>query len=414
VGNPNVGKSVLFKNLTDRYVTVSNFPGTTVEIVRAKASFNGHDVAVIDTPGINDLSQRSDDARVTRDLLDQHDDVTIVQVADAKNLRRALLLTLQLAELSHPIVLVLNMVDELDERGGKIDTERLSEILGVPVVTTVAPRNEGTKELIAALSEARPPMGSWLAAEPVDEYEGNRSRLAQVNDILAETYSISQPKSPSFKVRLGFWAMHPVKGIAFLAVALLTVFWFVGLFGAGTLVDLFEIGVFDQRVAPLAIGGVDVVLPFPHTHDTEALTVSVAVPLTPVHQIGLVEVERTVAVTGYSVDPGATLNWTQRVIRHRASNCDNVLPGLQYPRRFRVLLTHGDHGESCVQDNGPERQGSPAHDTGPRVRHHGHDDDQNTGNAQGAAHHDDAPGAGNSLFGSAGGVARAHGNSGPG
>jgi ferrous iron transport protein B len=315
VGNPNVGKSVLFKNLTDRYVTVSNFPGTTVEIVRAKASFNGHDVAVIDTPGINDLSQRSDDARVTRDLLDQHDDVTIVQVADAKNLRRALLLTLQLAELSHPIVLVLNMVDELDERGGKIDTERLSEILGVPVVSTVAPRNEGTKELIAALSEARPPMGSWLAAEPVDEYEGNRSRLAQVNDILAETYSISQPKSPSFKVRLGFWAMHPVKGIAFLAVALLTVFWFVGLFGAGTLVDLFEIGVFDQRVAPLAIGGVDAVLPFPHTHDTETLTVSVAVPLTPVHQIGLVEAERTVAVTGYSVDPGATLNWTQRVMQ---------------------------------------------------------------------------------------------------
>ncbi len=313
VGNPNVGKSVLFKNLTDRYVTVSNFPGTTVEIVRAQASFNGHDVAVIDTPGINDLSQRSDDARVTRDVLDQYEDVTIVQIADAKNLRRALLLTLQLAELSRPTVLVLNMVDELDERGGKIDTERLSEILGVPVVATVAPRNQGTSELIAALSHARPPKGTWLAAVPVDEYEGNRSRLAQVNDILAETYSISQPASPSFKVRLGFWAMHPVKGIAFLAVALFTVFWFVGLFGAGTLVDLLEIGVFKQRIAPLAIGAVDAVLPFPHLHDLEAISTSVAVPVTPVHEIELVEVERTVVVPAYSMDPNVTLSWLQRI-----------------------------------------------------------------------------------------------------
>jgi ferrous iron transport protein B len=120
VGNPNVGKSVLFKNLTNRYVTVSNYPGTTVEIVRARANFNGRDIEVIDTPGINDLSPRSDDARVTRRVLDEHRGATIVQVADAKNLRRALLLTLQLAELDRPMVLVLNMFDELEERGGQI------------------------------------------------------------------------------------------------------------------------------------------------------------------------------------------------------------------------------------------------------------------------------------------------------
>jgi small GTP-binding protein len=203
VGNPNVGKSVLFKNLTDRYVTVSNFPGTTVEIVQARASLDGHEVAVIDTPGINDLSQRSDEARVTRELLVEHEGTTIVQVADAKNLRRALLLTLQLADLKRPTVLVLNMADELEERGGQVDCARLSEILGVPVVMTVAPRNQGTQQLIEALAQARPPHGSWLAAEPVNEYAGNRARLGQVNDIMAETYSMSQPKSPSFKVRLG-------------------------------------------------------------------------------------------------------------------------------------------------------------------------------------------------------------------
>jgi ferrous iron transport protein B len=165
VGNPNVGKSLLFKNLTNRYVTVSNYPGTTVEIVRARARFNGRDVEVIDTPGVNDLTPRSDDARVTRSVLDEHEDATVVQVADAKNLRRALLLTLQLSELGRPMVLVLNMFDELEKRGGQVDTERLSELLGVPVVATVAPRDRGTAELIAALTAARAPKRIDMGAD---------------------------------------------------------------------------------------------------------------------------------------------------------------------------------------------------------------------------------------------------------
>ncbi|HSU82741.1 MAG TPA: FeoB small GTPase domain-containing protein, partial [Thermoanaerobaculia bacterium] len=136
VGNPNVGKSLLFKNLTHRYVNVSNFPGTTVEITKARATFQDREIDVVDSPGVNDLSPRSDDARVTLKLLEQNPGATVVQVADAKNLRRALLLTLQIAELGHPMVLVLNMLDELAARGGRIDHEKLSEILGVPVVGT--------------------------------------------------------------------------------------------------------------------------------------------------------------------------------------------------------------------------------------------------------------------------------------
>jgi ferrous iron transport protein B len=315
VGNPNVGKSVLFKNLTDRYVTVSNFPGTTVEIVRARARFDGQEVVVIDTPGINDLSQRSDDARVTRDLLDDYADATIVQVADAKNLRRALLLTLQLADLKRPTVLVLNMADELEERGGRIDLERLREILGIPVVMTVAPRNKGTQQLVEALPRARPPHGSWLAAAPADEYAGNRARLGQVNDIMGETYSMSQPKRPSLRVRLGFWAMHPVKGVGFLAAALFAVFWIVGLFGAGTLVDLLEIGVFKQHVAPSAIRAVDAVLPFPHSHLTESIPLVVNLPLTPVHGLDLMTAERQVIVPAYQEPIGVALSLPQQVFR---------------------------------------------------------------------------------------------------
>ena len=316
VGNPNVGKSLLFKNLTSRYVTVSNIPGTTVEIVRAPANFDGRRLEIIDTPGINDLSQRSDDAQVTRRVLDEHADATIVQVADAKNLRRALLLTLQLAELGRPMILVLNMFDELEERGGRIDIERLSTVLGIPVVTTVAPQNRGTDALIASLDSARAATVGSLARQLAgSDYERNRTRLERVNEILAETYSIARPDRPSFRVRLGFWAMHPVQGIGFLAAVLVGVFWFVGLFGAGTLVDLVEVGVFQQHLNPLAIRLVDAVFRFPHVHEMVAFSVSVAIPVTPVHDVTLGTLERVALGPAYQVVSGIGLTGWQETLQ---------------------------------------------------------------------------------------------------
>jgi ferrous iron transport protein B len=307
VGNPNVGKSLLFKNLTNRYVNVSNFPGTTVEITRARASLADRPLDFVDSPGVNDLSPRSDDARVTLTLLAQNPGATVVQVADAKNLRRALLLTLQIAELGHPMVLVLNMLDELAARGGRIDREKLSQLLGVPVVGTIAVRKFGTAELMAALGEARPAVRFAADPEAADPYEVNRARLARVNEILAETYTLTQPEHASFAVRCGFWAMHPVKGLAFVLAILGVVFWFVGLFGAGTLVDLLETGVFAQRLTPLAIRGVDAVLPFPHVHEREAVSFTFAIPLTPVHEVPLGTMERTVIAPAYTLAPGTEL-----------------------------------------------------------------------------------------------------------
>ena len=316
VGNPNVGKSVLFKNLTRRYVTVSNYPGTTVEVVRAKAAFDGREVEVVDTPGVNDLAPRSDEARVTRQLLDETAGATIVQVADAKNLRRALLLTLQLAELERPTVLVLNMYDELEERGRQIDIARLSEILGIPVVATVAPRNQGTQELIDALPLAAvPTVPDEVARAPGDEYGRNRVLLGYANEILSQTYTVARPPNPSARVRLGLMAMHPVKGVGVLAVVLFAVFWFVGLFGAGTLVDLLEVGVFEQRLNPLVIRATDVVLPFPHAHETEALTYSFGLPATPVHEVTVGSVEREVVRPSYVLDPGVDLSAVQEALR---------------------------------------------------------------------------------------------------
>ena len=300
IGNPNVGKSLLFKNLTHRYVNVSNFPGTTVEVTRARSAFGRRDVEIVDSPGINDLSPRSDEARVTRALLEKNPGATVVQVADAKNLRRSLLLTLQLAELGCPMVLVLNMLDELESRGGRIDQAELSRILGIPVIGAVALRNQGTDELVEALSQARPPH-AWQGAELPDAepYERNRERLARVNEILAATWSMSQPSRASLGVRLGFWAMHPVKGLAFLLAVLALTFWFVGLLGAGTLVDALETGLFHQRITPLAIRAADAVLPFPHTHETEAVELNMAVPVTPIHEVGVARFTRTVASPAY-------------------------------------------------------------------------------------------------------------------
>ncbi len=313
VGNPNVGKSVLFKNLTRRYVTVSNYPGTTVEVVTARASLGGHEVEVIDSPGINDLEPVTEDARVTRSLLDGCPGATLVQVADAKNLRRALLLTLQLAELGRPMVLVLNMLDELSERGGRIDVRRLAEILGVPVVTTVAVRNQGTAGVDRAVGGARPPDPAIVPAAAGDAYERNRARLARIHEILAETYAVEQPRHPAFKVRLGFWAMHPVKGWLILAAILAAVFWFVGLLGAGTLVDLLEVGLFEQRLQPLAIRAADAALPFPHVHAAGEVAAEIGVPLSPVHEVPVAAFSRETTRTSYELT--APLSAPQRVLR---------------------------------------------------------------------------------------------------
>ena len=314
VGNPNVGKSVLFKNLTNRYVTVSNYPGTTVEIARASANFDGRQIEVVDTPGINDLTPRTDDGRATRRLLDESPDATIVQVADAKNLRRALLLTLQLAQLERPMVLVLNMLDELEERGGRIDMERLADVLGIPVVGTVAPRNEGTDRVIAALVEARVPRDMPFPRTE-DVYQVNRDLLHAINGILADTYSISQPSHPSFRIRLGFWAMHPVRGMVFLVGVVGLVFWFVGLFGAGTAVDFLELGVFEQRLSPLAIRGVDALLPFPHEHATETIPYTATLPVTPVHDVSVFAADRVVTIPAYAVPDTVAVTSLQAAFR---------------------------------------------------------------------------------------------------
>jgi len=156
VGQPNVGKSVLFHRLTGAYVNVSNYPGTTVEVTRANARFD-HQAVLLDTPGILALPARSDDERATvRALLEEHTRC-LVQVGDAKNLRRTLTLTALLTDLGLPLVLALNMHDEAAARGVTVDIPALAKELGIPVLATVATGGSGIAELTGSLPDARAP-----------------------------------------------------------------------------------------------------------------------------------------------------------------------------------------------------------------------------------------------------------------
>ncbi len=154
VGHPNVGKSVLFHRLTGAYVNVSNYPGTTVEVTRASARFD-REAMLLDTPGVLALPSRSDDERATMRALLNESSRCLVQVGDAKNLRRTLTLTALLAELGVPMVLALNMHDEAAARGVMVDTAALGEELGIPVLATVATGGEGIGELTNSLGDAR-------------------------------------------------------------------------------------------------------------------------------------------------------------------------------------------------------------------------------------------------------------------
>ncbi len=156
VGNPNVGKSALFGALTGNYVTVSNYPGTTVEVTRGSFTLNDTKTTILDSPGTNSFLPASEDERVTRDMLLKADASAIVVVGDAKNIPRTVLLGMQMAEIGLPWVFCLNMIDEADGRGVEIDQDALARELGVPVVPTVAVRKKGLDRLRACLPAAGP------------------------------------------------------------------------------------------------------------------------------------------------------------------------------------------------------------------------------------------------------------------
>lgn len=153
VGSPNVGKSLVFNRLTGARATVSNYPGTTVSIMRGKVRLDGHDYEVTDTPGMYSLLPITEEEGIARAVLLTEKPDVVLHVVDAKNLERMLPFTLQLIEAGLPVVLSLNMTDEAEAAGIMVDAARLEEVLGIPVVATVATSGRGMDILRRRLGE---------------------------------------------------------------------------------------------------------------------------------------------------------------------------------------------------------------------------------------------------------------------
>lgn len=312
IGNPNVGKSVIFNYLTGKYMIVSNYPGTTVEVARGSLLLKGKRMEVIDTPGINSLIPTSEDEKVTRDILLQGPPGHLVQVIDTKNLRRGLLISLQLLEMGLPFVVVLNMWDEAKSRGMHIDLKRLSQELGMPVLKAVATRKRGLEKIKEHL-QPRPASASGLTYPEVIEeaitqilpllpetpiskrslalmllsgdeslnewvhqrlspqaisrietirqkvqvsyrdpigYLINQTRLRKVDEMLSRVKTSSEMAPQSFSLFLGNLTIHPFWGIPVLLLVLYLLYQIVGVFGAQICVDFLEERLFGEWLLP--------------------------------------------------------------------------------------------------------------------------------------------------------------------
>lgn len=149
VGNPNCGKTTLFNALTGSRLKVANWPGVTVEKVEGYTSYEGVDITLVDTPGIYSLTCYTIEEKVTRKCVMDDDIDVIINIVDASSLERNLYLTLQLLELGKPVILALNMMDIVKERGMEIDLHRLPEMLGnIPVVPVSAAKRTGLDILL--------------------------------------------------------------------------------------------------------------------------------------------------------------------------------------------------------------------------------------------------------------------------
>jgi ferrous iron transport protein B len=314
VGNPNVGKSVLFNALTGAYVTVSNYPGTSVEVSRGSTVIGGEHYEIIDTPGMYSILPITEEERVAREILLTERPHLVIHVLDARNLERMLPMTLQLIEAELPVVLVVNIMDEAARMGLEIDIPLLSQRLGIPVIGAATAKKVGLPEIRAAIgaapSQSTPPFrysrlmegdiaeiaghlnGEYMlskkaiallllqgddeVAELVRskewggalEVEGavkdkrferresfhldlSMERKTIVKGVLEGAFKAPAKRVVTFAERFSRWTVRPVTGVPLLLIVLyFGLYQFVGVFGAGTLVDVLEGKGFEEFFNP--------------------------------------------------------------------------------------------------------------------------------------------------------------------
>ena len=187
-GNPNCGKTTLFNELTGSRQMVGNWPGVTVDRKTGFYAFEGHDFELVDIPGIYALSAHSSDEKVARDYLLSEDYDLIVNIVDAANIERNLYLTTQLLEMRVPMIVVLNKMDVAKSRQILINTEELSDRLGIPVIPIAASKRSGLTQLKKAVHQCAEhnPISEADIIYPVEIQEAAMTLTAQLGKIAAE------------------------------------------------------------------------------------------------------------------------------------------------------------------------------------------------------------------------------------
>jgi len=221
VGNPNVGKSVIFSRLTGVNVIASNYPGTTVSYTQGFMKIGAEKAEVIDVPGSYTLEPTNPAEAVALYMLDSGD--VVINVVDATNLERNLFLTLQLLEKQVPLLIALNMWDETKHLGIHINLDKFKEQLRVPVVPTVAVTGEGIKGLVENISEAASP-----GTSPISRGE----RWARVGDIVEQVQRIAH-RHHTWRERLADASVKPISGGIIALTVLIGVFSVVRFIGEG-------------------------------------------------------------------------------------------------------------------------------------------------------------------------------------
>ncbi|MFZ2535427.1 FeoB small GTPase domain-containing protein [Methanothrix sp.] len=203
MGNPNVGKSVIFSRLTGIEVVSANYPGTTIEYTEGRMKLGEKMATLIDPPGVYSLEPTSKVEEVTGHILEQGADV-VVNVIDSTNLERNLNLTLQILQRGLPTVVALNLWDAATRKGIEIDTAILAEELGVDVIPTVAVSGQGIYDLVEAIGKAKKP-------QPV-HFESSDQRWARIGEIAERSQKVLH-RHPSLFDRLEDISLKPLTGI---------------------------------------------------------------------------------------------------------------------------------------------------------------------------------------------------------
>jgi ferrous iron transport protein B len=239
MGNPNVGKSVVFSRLTGTNVISSNYPGTTVDFSKGKMKIKQETAELIDAPGTYSLDPQNKSEEVASKICGEAD--IIINVVDATNLERNLNLTLEILEKDKPTVIALNLWDEAQHLGIHIDDRQLEKLLGVPVIPTVALTGEGIKELVSRLNEAKSPQH----IKPTS----TEGRWIEIGHIITKVERVDH-RHHTIRDRLSDLTLKPMTGLPIAIAIVFSAFWVVRYIGEALIAYLFE-PLFEQLYLPL-------------------------------------------------------------------------------------------------------------------------------------------------------------------